>query len=286
MTAVSTTPEGWTTRLYRRIMDPLIAQAKRRWLFLGSMVVLLLLACSLVAFKLVKVKMLPFDNKSEFQVMVDMPNGTTLEQTTRVAQELGQYLGKQPEVVNYQIYAGTSGPYNFNGLVRHYFLRHGANQADIQVNLLNQHQRSTQSHEIAKRLRPGLVEIGNKYGARLKVAEVPPGPPVLETLVAEVYGPDYQQQIELAKKIKQIFQIDARRGGRGLVRRRPAGEVRRQGGPRQGGAERRFRGGGGGDRARSDSTAQPRACCTIRSRAKTFPFACNWTAPGARPSSR
>src|SRR5664279_5619148 len=198
--------EGWTTRLYRRIMDPLVAHAKRRWLFLGGMVVLLLLACSLVAFKIVKVKMLPFDNKSEFQVIVDMPNGTTLEQTTRVAQELGQYLGKQPEVANYQVYAGTSGPYNFNGLVRHYFLRRGANQADIQVNLLNRHERSTQSHAIAKRLRPGLVAIGNKYGARLKVAEVPPGPPVLETLVAEVYGPDYQQQIELAKKIKQIFQ--------------------------------------------------------------------------------
>jgi multidrug efflux pump subunit AcrB len=198
--------EGWTTRLYRRIMGPLVAHARRRWLFLGGMVVLLLLACSLVALKLVKVKMLPFDNKSEFQVIVDMPNGTTLEQTTRVAQELGQYLGKQPEVVNYQIYAGTSGPYNFNGLVRHYFLRQGANQADIQVNLQNVHQRRTQSHEIVKRLRPGLVEIGNKYGARLKLAEVPPGPPVLETLVAEVYGPDYQQQIELAKKIKQIFQ--------------------------------------------------------------------------------
>ena len=167
---------------------------------------MLLLACSLVALKLVKVKMLPFDNKSEFQVIVDMPNGTTLEQTTRVAQELGQYLGQQPEVANYQVYAGTSGPYNFNGLVRHYFLRRGANQADIQVNLLNRHERSTQSHAIAKRLRPGLVEIGNRYGARLKVAEVPPGPPVLETLVAEVYGPDYQQQIELAKKIKQIFQ--------------------------------------------------------------------------------
>jgi multidrug efflux pump subunit AcrB len=198
--------EGWTTRLYRRIMNPLVESARRRWIFLGSMVVLLLLACSLVAFKLVKVKMLPFDNKSEFQVIVDMPNGTTLEQTTRVAQELGQYLGQQPEVANYQVYAGTSGPYNFNGLVRHYFLRRGANQADIQVNLLNRHERSTQSHAIAKRLRPGLVEIGNRYGARLKVAEVPPGPPVLETLVAEVYGPDYQQQIELAKKIKQIFQ--------------------------------------------------------------------------------
>ncbi|MGA3213613.1 MAG: efflux RND transporter permease subunit, partial [Terriglobales bacterium] len=198
--------EGWTTRLYRRIMNPLIDSAGVRWLFLGGVVALLLLACSLVAFKMVKVKMLPFDNKSEFQVIVDMPNGTTLEQSTRVAQELGQYLGKQPEVANYQVYAGTSGPYNFNGLVRHYFLRQGANQADIQVNLLNHHERSAQSHDIAKRLRPGLVEIGNRFGARIKVAEVPPGPPVLETLVAEIYGPDYPEQIELAKKIKQIFQ--------------------------------------------------------------------------------
>ncbi|HKD83137.1 MAG TPA: efflux RND transporter permease subunit [Terriglobales bacterium] len=198
--------EGWTTRFYRRVMNPLIASARRRRLFLGSVVVLLLFACSLVAFKLVKVKMLPFDNKSEFQVIVDMPNGTTLEQTTRVAQELGQYLGRQPEVLNYEIYSGASGPYNFNGLVRHYFLRHGANQADIQVNLLNRHERSAQSHDIAKRLRPGLVDIGNRYGARIKVAEVPPGPPVLETLVAEVYGPDYQQQIALAKQIRHIFQ--------------------------------------------------------------------------------
>ncbi len=198
--------EGWTTRVYRRIMNPLIERSRRRWVFLASVVALLLLACSLVAFKLVKVKMLPFDNKSEFQVMVDMPNGTTLEQTTRVAQELGQYLGRQPEVVNYQVYAGTSGPYNFNGLVRHYFLRQGVHQADIQVNLQNRHQRTAQSHDIAKRLRPGLVEIGNRYGARIKVAEVPPGPPVLQTLVAEVYGPDYGQQIDMAKQIKHIFQ--------------------------------------------------------------------------------
>ncbi len=199
-------PEGWTTRLYRRIMNPLLESASRRWMFLGGIVVLLLLACSLVALKLVKVKMLPFDNKSEFQVIVDMPNGTPLEQTTRVAQELGEYLGKQPEVVNYQIYSGTSGPYNFNGLVRHYFLRRGANQADIQVNLLSRKERSAQSHDIAKRLRPGLVAIGDKYGARLKVAEVPPGPPVLQTLVAEVYGPDYQQQMELARQIKKVFE--------------------------------------------------------------------------------
>src|SRR5665811_1644342 len=134
-----------------------------------------------------------------------MPDGTPLEQTTRVAQELGQYLGKQPEVVNYQIYSGTSGPYNFNGLVRHYFLRRGANQADIQVNLLNRHERSTQSHAIAKRLRPGLVEIGNRYGARVKVAEVPPGPPVLETLVAEVYGPELTERTAIARRIRDLW---------------------------------------------------------------------------------
>ncbi len=198
--------EGRMTRLYRRAMGPLISHARRRWIFLGGVVVLLLAACSLVAFKLVRVKMLPFDNKSEFQVIVDMPNGTTLEQTTRVAQELGRYLATQPEVANYQIYSGLSGPYNFNGLVRHYFLRRGANVADIQVNLLDRNKRSAQSHEIAKRLRPGLVEIGNRYGARIKVAEVPPGPPVLQTLVAEVYGPDLKQQIELARQVKQVFQ--------------------------------------------------------------------------------
>ena len=197
--------EGWSTRLYRRIMTPLIGSSRRRWQFIGSVVVLLFLACSLVAFKLVRVKMLPFDNKSEFQVIIDMPNGTTLEQTTRVAQELAREAARDSEVENYQIYAGTAGPHNFNGLVRHYFLRSGANIADIQVNLRDRHVRSTQSHEIAKRMRPKLVAIGDKYGARLKVAEVPPGPPVLQTLVAEVYGPEYGQQIEVAKQIKGIF---------------------------------------------------------------------------------
>ncbi len=198
--------EGWSTRLYRRVMTPLIERPARRMQFLAMVVVLLLAACSLVAFKLVRVKMLPFDNKSEFQVIIDMPNGTTLEQTTRVAQELAREAARDPEVENYQIYAGTAGPHNFNGLVRHYFLRSGANQADIQINLRDRHARSVQSHEIAKRMRPKLDEIGNKYGARLKVAEVPPGPPVLQTLVAEIYGPDYKQQIEVAKQIKQIFQ--------------------------------------------------------------------------------
>src|SRR6185437_2472784 len=142
----------------------------------------------------------------EFQVMIDMPDGTPLEQTTGVAQALGAYLGQQPEVTNYQIYAGTSGPYNFNGLVRHYYLRAQPNQADIQVNLVSRHDRKAQSHEIARRLRPELDKIGAPFGARIKVAEVPPGPPVLQTLVAEVYGPDYQRQTQVAAQIKKIFQ--------------------------------------------------------------------------------
>ncbi len=187
-------------------MNPLILDARRRWIFLGGVVVLLLLAATLVPLKLVHVKMLPFDNKSEFQVIVDMPDGTTLEQTTELAQDLGRYLGKQPEVRNYQVYAGTSGPINFNGLVRHYYLRHQPNQADIQVNLLPKDERSAQSHDIAKRLRPELDKIAAPYGARIKVSEVPPGPPVLDTLVAEVYGPTQKGRIELARQIKQVFQ--------------------------------------------------------------------------------
>ncbi|MGZ4870708.1 MAG: efflux RND transporter permease subunit [Candidatus Angelobacter sp.] len=198
--------EGWMTQLYRRLMEPLLANAKRRMIFFAGIAVLLLAACALVPLKLVHVKMLPFDNKSEFQVIVDMPDGTTLEQTTRVAQELARYLGQQPEVQNYQIYSGTAGPYNFNGLVRHYFLRGQPNQADIQVNLLSRHDRSAQSHEIARRLRPELQQIAQRFGARIKVSEVPPGPPVLQTLVAEVYGPDRDGRLKLAANIKDIFQ--------------------------------------------------------------------------------
>jgi len=198
--------EGWTTRLYRGMMNPLILDARRRWMFLGGVVLLLLAAVTFIPLTWVRVKMLPFDNKSEFQVIIDMPNGTPLEQTTRVAQALGRYLGEQPEVINYQIYAGTSGPYNFNGLVRHYFLRSQPDQADIQVNLLSRHSRRAQSHEIVRRLRPELDKIAEPYGARIKVAEVPPGPPVLQTLVAEVYGPNYKGQIELAVQIKKVFQ--------------------------------------------------------------------------------
>ena len=198
--------EDWTTRIYRRAMNPLLSFGKVRAVFLVGMVGLLVMALALVGIKFVVVKMLPFDNKSEFQVMVNTEEGTTLETTAALAQELGAYLGTVPEVIDYQVYAGTSGPFNFNGLVRHYFVRQGSNVADIQVNLTPKHDRDAQSHDIAKRVRPQLVEIAARYGARIEVAEVPPGPPVLQTLVAEVYGPDYERQIEVGEQIRTVFE--------------------------------------------------------------------------------
>ena len=197
--------EGWTTRGYRRVMGALIHGRRWRYTFLFCVALLLVGALSLVALKLVRVKMLPFDNKSEFQVIVDMPEGTTLEGTAAVTREIGDYIRTVPEVIDYQMYVGTASPYNFNGLVRHYFLRRGANVADIQVNLVPKDERSTQSHDIAKRVRPAIQQIALKYLARVKVSETPPGPPVLQTLVAEVYGPSYQRQIEVARQIEDIF---------------------------------------------------------------------------------
>ncbi len=198
--------EDWTTRAYRRWMTPLIRNPRRRALFLGLVAVLLVGACSLVAVRLIAVKMLPFDNKSEFQIVVDMPEGSTLEQTLAATSAIADYVRTVPEVADYQLYVGTASPYNFNGLVRHYFLRTGPNVADIQVNLAPKGERSTQSHDIAKRVRPSVVEIASRFGARVKVAEVPPGPPVLQTLVAEVYGPDEVRRTELARQVKEIFE--------------------------------------------------------------------------------
>jgi multidrug efflux pump subunit AcrB len=198
--------EGKITQLYRWAMGHLIYNATWRSFFLLGVAVLLLASVALVYMKLVTVKMLPFDNKSEFQIVIDMPEGTTLEQTARVSREIGNYMSHVPEVVNYQLYVGTAAPYNFNGLVRHYFLRRGPNVADIQVNLLPKGERREQSHDIAKRVRPGIQQIAGRLGARVKVAEAPPGPPVLQTLVAEVYGPNYNGQIQLAEKIRRLFE--------------------------------------------------------------------------------
>jgi len=197
--------EDWSTRLYRRIMEPLIEIPFWRRFFLAGLVLLLIAACGLVPLGWVRVKMLPFDNKSEFQVILNMPQDATLEETTAAAREMGNYLGGVNEVTDYQIYAGTAAPFNFNGLVRHYYLRRSPRLAEIHVNLIGKHQRSAQSHDIAKRVRPHLKTIADRHQARIQVVEVPPGPPVLATLVAEIYGPDYDRQRQLARQVLTIF---------------------------------------------------------------------------------
>jgi multidrug efflux pump subunit AcrB len=199
-------PDDWFTRIYHKIMDPLLAHSGWRILFFATITALLLGACSMVYFGLVKVKMLPFDNKSEFQVILNMPEGSTLEQTARVAKEMAETIRQDPTVTDYQIYAGTASPYNFNGLVRHYFMRQGPTVADIQVNLLPKDKRTLQSHDIATRIRPPLAAIAAKFGAAVTVAEVPPGPPVLQTLVAEIYGPTDAARLNLATQVKDIFE--------------------------------------------------------------------------------
>ncbi len=194
------------THLYRVWMDRLIHRPVIRWSFLAGVVALLLAACSLVYIRFVQVKMLPFDNKSEFQVIVDMPEGTTLERTAMVARRLAEVVLREPEVINVQSYAGTASPFNFNGLVRHYYLRAGSNVADLQVNLLSKDQRKRQSHEIAKAVRTAITPLARELGANVKVAEVPPGPPVLQTLVAEVYGPDEERRVRLAREVMRQFE--------------------------------------------------------------------------------
>lgn len=199
-------------RFFTRLMSPFLDDKKggRRRIGLLAVITLLIFAsASLVVFKLVVLKMLPFDNKGEFQVVVDMPEGTSLEQSSRVLNELADYLQTVEQVTDYQIYAGTAAPINFNGLVRQYYLREGASVGDIQVNLTDKHHRSEKSHEIALAVRPHLQKIGDQYGASVKVVEVPPGPPVMSSLVAEVYGMDYTGQLKVAKEVQKIFQATA-----------------------------------------------------------------------------
>jgi multidrug efflux pump subunit AcrB len=193
------------SRVYLRLMQPLIAHRAWRYTFLAAITVLLLGAMSLFVLEWVKVKMLPFDNKSEFQIILNMPQGSSLERTAQCAREIAAAVRAEPEVTDYQIYVGTAAPFNFNGLVRHYFLRRGANVADIQVNLLPKSERRAQSHDIAKRVRPRVAAIAARYNARVAVAEVPPGPPVLQTLVAEIYGPTEKDRLALAQKVIDIF---------------------------------------------------------------------------------
>lgn len=192
-------------KLYKAFINPMLESRAKRWAFILGTVVVLLVSVSFFYTRWVAVKMLPFDNKNEFQVVIDMPEGTSLERTAAVTREVAQYLATQPLVKNYQGYVGTSGPISFNGLVRHYDLRRGEHVADIQVNLVDKKDRHTQSHEIAKQLRPAIQAIGQRYQANVKLVEVPPGPPVLSTIVAEVYGPDYQQQMDIARQARTIM---------------------------------------------------------------------------------
>jgi len=201
--------ETFIYKIYDKFERPLIENKTKRWVFLGGTFIVLMATMVLFFTKSVAVKMLPFDNKNEFQVVIDMPEGTTLERTGVVTQEIAQYLSTRPEVVNYQNYIGTSAPITFNGLVRHYDLRGGSNMADIQVNLIDKEERSIQSHGIAKLFRPEIQRIAKKYNANVKLVEVPPGPPVLSTIVAEVYGPDYEQQIKIASSVKNILKNTA-----------------------------------------------------------------------------
>ncbi len=189
----------------RGVMRPLLDHRGWRWAFLLVVAGATVVSMGLVGVRAVKVKMLPFDNKSEFQVILNMPEGATLEETAAVAREMAAAIAVEPEVRDYQVYAGTASPFNFNGLVRHYFLRRGSNVADIQVNLLAKDERSAQSHDIARRVRPRVAAIAERHGAAVAVAEVPPGPPVLQTLVAEIYGPTEEARLKLAEKVREIF---------------------------------------------------------------------------------
>ncbi|MDX2185373.1 MAG: efflux RND transporter permease subunit [Opitutaceae bacterium] len=199
-------PDDFFTRLYHRVMEPLLDRPFARWSFLGGIAVLLAASAALVLIGAVEVKMLPFDNKSEFQVILKTREGTTLEETARVAQEMADAVRGTPEVRDVQVYVGTASPFNFNGLVRHYYLRRGPNVADIQVNLVGKAERSDQSHAIAKRVRPALAEIAKRHGATVTVAEVPPGPPVLQSIVAEIYGPDEGKRLALAREVRSVLE--------------------------------------------------------------------------------
>lgn len=197
---------GITARIYRKVLSPLLTRRILAYAFLGFVGLLLAGSTLLFYTRHVVVKMLPFDNKSELQLVIDMPEGTTLEETARVTQALAQYVKTMPEVRDYQAYVGTASPFNFSGLVRHYYLREQPHEADIQINLVAKHERTAQSHDIAQRIRPPVQQIAREYGANVKIVEVPPGPPVQSVLVAEIYGPDYDRQLSTAREIRKLFE--------------------------------------------------------------------------------
>ncbi|HSQ72379.1 MAG TPA: efflux RND transporter permease subunit, partial [Rubrivivax sp.] len=193
------------SRGFARLLSPFLESARKRWLLLAGILAALALSVGMAGVQWVVLKMLPFDNKSEFQLVVDMPAGTPLEDTAAALHEMSSFLAKQPEVLDMQGYAGTASPITFNGLVRQYYMRADAEQGDLQVNLVDKAHREEQSHAIAQRLRPELEKIAQRHGARLKVVEVPPGPPVMSPLVAEIYGPSEQGRQQLAARVAQAF---------------------------------------------------------------------------------
>ena len=200
--------ESWLHHLFRKLMMPFLREKRgrpARGLLYLTLTLIIGLAMGLAVVQLVVLKMLPFDNKSEFQVVVDMPEGTPVETTARVLDALAEEIEKVEEVTDYQVYAGTAAPINFNGLVRQYYLREGGNVGDIQVNLIDKKYRDRSSHEIARAVRDSLNSIGKNYNASIKVVEVPPGPPVMSPIVAELYGPDYEKQKNLARTLEQMF---------------------------------------------------------------------------------
>ncbi len=200
---------NYTYRFFHKIIGKFVLakEAKRsRWKLLIALIILIALSVGLGITKLVVLKMLPFDNKSEFQVVVDMPEGTSLERTAGLLRELGGYIATVPEVTDYQVYVGTSAPINFNGLVRQYNLREGSEVADIQVNLIDKSLRDRNSHDIAVSTREALQSIGKHWGGNVKIVEVPPGPPVLSPIVAEVYGLDYESRLAFTKQVRAIFE--------------------------------------------------------------------------------
>lgn len=192
-------------KIYYKILNPLLESRKKRNIFILGVSTLLLASFGLIYFKMVAVKMLPFDNKNELQILIDMPEGSSLEKTFALSKELSYYLSTQDNILSYQSYVGTAAPINFNGLLRHYDLRRKSNLADIQVNLTDKDDREIQSHGIAKLLRPGLKNIAKAFNANVKVVEVPPGPPVVSTIVAEIYGPDKEVKIDIAKQLMDVF---------------------------------------------------------------------------------
>jgi multidrug efflux pump subunit AcrB len=197
--------EGKVSRVYSFFMQPLIRRRSLRYLFLAGVAGLLALAMATVLLGFTTVKMLPHDNKSELQVVIDAPEGFTLEQTNAAAREIAGLFRTMPEVTDYQVYAGTSAPFNFNGLVRHYFLRSGSNVADIQVNFVHKEQRKDKSHDLAKRVRDMVLPVAQELGVDVKITEIPPGPPVMSTLVAEIYGPTLDGRLDVANQVKEVF---------------------------------------------------------------------------------